>query len=182
MPDQYPPHHVPLRTSIPLQFRKVFKKTLGGVIQLTIGWMILTFPVWGILWGGWMKNPEILGNPTLLMVAWVGLYIMLITARCLYQFLYYVTYFYDVDDKNLIIRKGVITKREMILPFSKITDVSVDQDGMDVLLAIFDVHFSTPTVDSGLFAHIDGVNKRGAQQIRQLVLDAINAAHENERK
>ena len=90
------------------------------------------------------------------------------------NYLYYLTYFYDVDQKNLIIRKGVVTKREMILPFAKITDVSVDQDVMDVMLGIYDVHISTPTVDSGQFAHIDGLNRRGAQEVRQLILDMIN--------
>lgn len=168
--------HVPLRTRIPLQLRKVLKKTFGSIVKLTVGWLLLTFPVWGVLWGGWLKNPEILGNRALLTIGWVLLYVALFAARCAYQYLYYLTYYYDIDEKNLIIRKGVITKREMILPFSKITDVSVDQDGMDVVLGIYDVHFSTPTVDSGLFAHIDGVNKRGAQEIRQMILDLINSS------
>src|SRR6187402_1454310 len=117
--------HVPLRKRVPLQLRKVLKKTFGSLVQMTVGWLFLSFPVWGILWGGWMKNPEILGNRVVLTGAWILLYIFLFIARCAYQYLYYLTYFYDVDEKNLIIRKGVITKREMILPFSKITDVSV---------------------------------------------------------
>lgn len=166
--------HVPLRKRVPLQLRKVLKKTFGSLVQLTIGWLFLSFPVWGVLWGGWMKNPEIMGNPTLLTAGWVLLFILLFIARCAYQYLYYLTYYYDIDEKNLIIRKGVVTKREMILPFAKVTDVSVDQDVMDVMLGLYDVHFSTPTVDSGQFAHIDGLNRRGAQEVRQMILDMIN--------
>ena len=64
--------------------------------------------------------------------------------------------------------------QEITLPFSRITDVYVDQDMFDVFFGLYDVHISTPTQESGLFAHIDGVNKAGSQELRQMILDRIN--------
>ena len=94
----------------------------------------------------------------------------------IYQILYFVTYFYDVDENNFVIRKGVFTKREITLPFSKITDVYVDQDISDVMLGLYDVHISTPTIESGRFAHVDGLNRAGSTKLRKLILDAVNRA------
>lgn len=79
-----------------------------------------------------------------------------------------------MDDRNVIIRKGIIAKREITLPFSKITDVYVDQDVTDVVLGLYDIHISTPTAESGKFAHIDGLNKKGAMEIKKLVLERVH--------
>jgi uncharacterized membrane protein YdbT with pleckstrin-like domain len=92
-----------------------------------------------------------------------------------YELLYYLNYHYDMDDRNVLIRKGIVAKREITLPFSKITDVYVDQDVADVVLGLYDIHISTPTVESGRFAHIDGLNRKGATEIRKLILDHVHS-------
>ena len=50
----------------------------------------------------------------------------------------------------------------------------MDQDLFDVLFGLYDVHISTPTEQSGLFAHIDGVDKEGSQELRQFILHRMN--------
>jgi membrane protein YdbS with pleckstrin-like domain len=94
-----------------------------------------------------------------------------------YQYLYWRTYSYDMDHENIYIRKGVAAKRQTILPFSRITDVYLDQDLLDVVLGLYDLHISTPTVESGKFAHIDGLSWYGAARLRRLLLSKINRAH-----
>ncbi len=91
-----------------------------------------------------------------------------------YQYLYFKTYFYDIDEQNVIIRKGVISKKEITMPFAKITDVYLDRDIGDVILGLYDIYLSTPTAESGLFAHIDGVNKQGSIELRKLILEQVN--------
>ena len=113
-------------------------------------------------------------NKPLIWILWLLLVFLLILSRTLYEILYFVTYHYDTDDKNVMVRKGVLTKREITLPFSKITDVYVDQDIADVALGLYDVHISTPTAESGRFAHIDGLNKAGSARLRKLILDKVN--------
>jgi hypothetical protein len=47
-----------------------------------------------------------------------------------------------------------------------------------VVFGLYDVHMSTPTESSGQFAHIDGVDKAGSQQLRALLLERIHAAED----
>lgn len=109
-----------------------------------------------------------------LVIAWFFFVALLLCWNPLYQYLYFKRYFYDMNEKNIIIRKGVLAQKEITLPFSRITDVYVDQDILDVLFKLYDVHISTPTEESGLFAHIDGVSREGSKKLREMILDRIN--------
>lgn len=51
--------------------------------------------------------------------------------------------------------------------------VYVDQDLFDVLFGLYDVHISTATVTSGAIAHIDGLEKKDAEEIRKLILSKV---------
>ncbi len=165
----------PLRRTLPLRRRKIIKKSLWGVLGVLAGWGILSYFLY--LWLGQdpAELPErVAANRPALIFYWFLILGVLLLWKTAYQILYFVTYFYDMDDKNVIIRKGVLAKREITLPFSKITDVYVDQDLLDVFFALYDVHISTPTEQSGKFAHIDGVNKRSAMKLRGLILERIH--------
>ena len=52
--------------------------------------------------------------------------------------------------------------------YGKIQDVYVDQDLLDRILGIYDVHISSATYSSGIEAHIDGVDKVGAEGLKNL--------------
>jgi membrane protein YdbS with pleckstrin-like domain len=168
-----------LRQRIPLSHRKIIKKSFGRLLRLSVIAIFFTLVlavVYRTLASGGGNIAETLKHyQDTILAIWIMIMLIWVMWEPLYQYLYFGKYFYDMDDKNLIIRKGVLVKREIILPFSKITDVYVDQDIGDVMLAIYDVHISTPTVESGLFAHIDGVSKKGAQELRNLILEKINA-------
>ncbi len=167
-----------LRKAIPLERRKMLKKSFfPTVLRLLIAlplflvffWIVDTVASGTSASAAAMRQKEaqLLFAVLFLIGSWVF-------SSLVYEFLYFVKYFYDIDDKNLIIRKGVIVQREAILPFSKITDVYVDQDGLDVVFAIYDVHISTPTAVSGEFAHIDGVSRKNASILRDMILERIN--------
>ncbi len=168
----------PLRTTIPLQKRKILKKSFGSITKVVIGAIIGTVIIYMLLYGDVVELPPKLAqsayNKAYLMFLWFVLISTMLFSRMIYQILYFLTYFYDMDQNNVVIRKGVVTKREITLPFSKITDVYVDQDLLDVLLGLYDVHISTPTVESGVFAHVDGVNKKGASLLRKMILEKVN--------
>jgi len=167
-----------LRKAIPLEKRKVLKKSLTPMVLR----LLVAVPAFLIFF--WVIDAIAAGQgPTAIaMRAREGQLLLLSMlllggwafAPLIYEVLYFLNYFYDLDDKNLIIRKGVIIKKEAILPFSKITDVYVDQDALDVGFAIYDVHISTPTVASGEFAHIDGVSRKNASILRDMILEKIN--------
>lgn len=171
-----------LRQTVPLRKRKIFKKSIGGVLRV--------LPIAALLTLGFLLGVSVLSevegamgqffldNKHLLQVTWFTVIGLFVFSGAIYQTLYFLTYFYDIDAGNVVIRKGVVVKKEVSLPFTKITDVYVDQDFFDWFLGIYDVHISTPTVESGIFAHIDGVDKAGSVKLRGLILENINREDE----
>lgn len=159
---------------MPLRRRKILKKSFGSALSVFLVGGFFSLIGYTLLHFGIIPIPEEReGTAQLLITAWFGFLVVLMFWRMAYQYIYYLTYFYDIDQHNLTIRKGIIAKRTAILPFKRITDVYLDQDLWDVALGIYDVHISSPTQESGRFAHIDGVNRAGAEMIRDLVLERI---------
>jgi membrane protein YdbS with pleckstrin-like domain len=164
-----------LRKSIPLQSRKVVKKAIGGVVGILALSFFCATPFVIFYFSAAQELPEsvsyIAGR--LAVVVMIVLVLMLLTEP-VYEYYYWARYFYDMDEHNIVVRKGVFAQKEITIPFSRITDVYVDQDLLDVLFGLYDVHVSTPTEESGKFAHIDGIDKAGSQHLRQMILDRIN--------
>ena len=171
-----------LRDRIPLQKRKIVKKSIGAILAILIVFGFASFFVVGMLYGSMDGAPAggftafVRDHRAIIVTVWAILIGLQLCSCPFYQYLYFRSYFYDADKENVIIRKGVLAKKEITLPFSRITDVYVDQDLLDALLRLYDVHVSTPTQTSGEFAHIDGVDKNGSVQLRALVLEQVNRA------
>ncbi|MCB0359018.1 MAG: PH domain-containing protein [Bdellovibrionales bacterium] len=169
-----------LRRRYPLSRRKILKKSIpkiGRPLFVALATALLIAVVFHYVKRFDLDDPTgfILKQefPILLvygaLVVWLAWY-------PLYQFLYWRTYSYDADGCHLYIRKGVIIRKEAILPFSRITDVYLDQDFLDVVLGLYDLHFSTPTVESGKFAHIDGLSRAAAERLKASLLAQIGQA------
>ena len=165
----------PLRETIPLQKSKIVKKSMGGMIGVLVLAGFLTIFVVGFFFAEPDDMPEILRLlRSAIMVVFPVLIGLLLCSVPVYEYYYWKRYFYDMDEKNIVIRKGVIAQKEITLPFSRVTDVYVDQDLMDVMFGLYDVHISTPTEESGQFAHIDGVDKEGSRELRRMILERMN--------
>ena len=83
------------------------------------------------------------------------------------------SYYYNFTSDMLIIRKGVISIKEICLPFDKIQNVFVDQDIFDRLFGLFDVHVSTVSENSAMEAHIDGLSMENANHLKEVLLTKI---------
>ena len=158
------------REQFPLSTKKVLKKTITG----TLVWMILLLIIWGGLvavsssgtdTGGW------LGIATLGIF---GLMFFILLVVYLYQRWYYAVYFYDLTSDYIVIKKGPITPREITIPYERVQDVYVDQDLLDRIFGLYDVHLSSATISSGMEAHIDGVEKPAADGLRATLLQTVN--------
>ncbi len=88
---------------------------------------------------------------------------------------YIRTYFYDAGQGYLTIRKGAITPAEIHVMYQKIQDVYVDQDLLDRLMGLYDVHIASATSTSGREAHIDGVDAATADALKNFLLSSINS-------
>lgn len=167
---------LPLRRTIPLQKRKILKQNLHGVFGALTVWGLFT--ALGLI----LINIGILRMPPAaqagIVIRWFAVLGLLLIWKLGYPILYFITYFYDIEGENLVIRKGVVATKEVTLPFSRITDVYVDQDMLDVVFGLSDLHISTPTAESGQFAHIDGLSRKGAAALRELILKNISKKSE----
>jgi putative membrane protein len=91
----------------------------------------------------------------------------------LYWKAYIKSYFYDANDNFLTIRKGVFSSAEIHVQYSKIQDVYVDRDIMDRILGLYDVHIASATMSSSIEAHIDGVDYKTAELLKEYLFSKI---------
>ncbi|MEI8229927.1 MAG: PH domain-containing protein [Candidatus Peregrinibacteria bacterium] len=165
------------RKQFPLSPKKIIKKTIVGSI-----FAIIVISIIGIF-----------GIPMLIVIlsnafaqgenaqAFGGLIGILLFIDCItvilmawYQRAYFAVYYYELTDDFIIIRKGPITPREITIPYERVQDVYVDQDIVDRMFGLYDVHLSSATVSSGMQAHIDGVEKPAADGLRALLLQTVS--------
>jgi membrane protein YdbS with pleckstrin-like domain len=159
----------PTRTKFPLSTKKIFKKTLTSTLALSIFllslWAISFFSFRAMDTAGNVGNFISVGILTALSV--------LLALTYLYQRWYFNVYFYDLTSDYIVIKKGPITPSEITIPYERIQDVYVNQDLFDRILGLYDVHFSSATISSGMEAHIDGVERPAADGLRALVLKTV---------
>ncbi|MFH0739662.1 MAG: PH domain-containing protein [bacterium] len=157
------------RDKFPLSTKKVLKKTVMG----TLVWAILLLIIWGVFTFVSSTNSKIGGW---FIIATLGIFILLfliILAVYLYQRWYYAVYFYDLTPDFIQIKKGPITPKEITIPYERIQDIYVDQDLLDRIFGLYDVHLSSATISSGMEAHIDGVEKSVADGLRKMLLETV---------
>lgn len=160
------------REQFPLSTKKVLKKTILG----TIGWVIVLLFFYAILVVPilFTEKSQIGGYFGIITFGIFLLIFIIIAIVYLYQKWYYATYFYDLTSDYIIIKKGPITPREITIPYERVQDVYVDQDLLDRIFGIYDVHLSSATFTSGMEAHIDGVERADADGLRALLLKSVS--------
>lgn len=157
------------REAFPLSTKKVLKKTVAN----TLVWAISLLIAWGMLAAALSSGTD---TGSWLGITTFGIFVFLffvILVAYFYQRWYYAVYFYDLTPDFIQIKKGPITPREITLPYERIQDVYVDQDLLDRIFGLYDVHLSSATVSSGIEAHIDGVEKQAAEGLRAILLETV---------
>jgi len=158
------------REQFSLSYKKIIKKTMASTIAITI----LLLVIWGFL-------AFMLGSIGQEAIGWLGtatfgifgFLFLVILLTYLYQRWYFAVYFYDLTPDFIQIKKGPITPREITIPYERIQDVYVDQDLLDRIFGLYDVHLSSATISSGMEAHIDGVEKQAAEGLRAILLETV---------
>ncbi|MDF2691306.1 MAG: rane-flanked domain [Gammaproteobacteria bacterium] len=175
----------------PLDKKSIVKKTLWAwsFFIFNIGGLSILayFQPGGLQVVEGFKNalPPILAQSFLFNSGWLSLvYFLLIMLVIIYpyQILFYQSYHYEINSQNLIIKKGVFSVTQISIPFDRIQDVYIDQDILDRLLGLYDLHFSNASAYSARASHIDGLGKEAADTIRTLVLNQIKLNNHSEGK
>jgi uncharacterized membrane protein YdbT with pleckstrin-like domain len=158
------------RTAFPLSKKKILKKAIYGMLGKFILLMFLgaifVGPVLTVIKYAPMLNSIFLG---LIFLAIILTFIF----SYIYEILYFNTYYYELTESFVIIRKGVLSTKEINIPYDRIQDVYVDQDILDRIFGLYDVHISSATVSSGWLAHIDGVLQDSSQGLKNAILSKI---------
>lgn len=161
----------PLYKEIPLQRRLLLKKISLPTLFIAIATHIFS----AFLLSQFAVLAEIDASISdTVILGWSVIVFGTIFAKVLWDYIFILSYRYETDGHNMIIRKGIFAKHEVTLPFAKITDVYVDRDLLDVVYCLWDLHISTPTAVSGAVAHIDGLSKEGCRRLREIILDGIH--------
>ncbi len=155
----------------PLSPRKPLKKTLTQFPFIAVFCIFLVHPAMMLL----ESKISISSTGSILITS--AIFLIIVALIYLYEQWYFRTYFYNLTDRLIIIRKGPIASGEITISFDRIQDIYVDQDALDRLFNIYDVHISTATAASGFRAHIDGVEKGTAERLRALFLKKVEESH-----
>jgi putative membrane protein len=102
--------------------------------------------------------------------AGIVLWIIVIFLYSWYVKAYIRRYYYDAGPDFVTIKKGVFAPAEIHVQYQKIQDVYVDQDILDRIMGLYDVHIASATAASAIEAHIDGVEKAAAEGLKDLLL------------
>lgn len=166
-----------LTEKYPLEKTKPLKKTISGMGVFILIILIFCVPfLFGIL-----KSIKDTSSP----ISFIGVVLILfgvlflfVILKYIYEVFYLKYYEYDLEDKNLRIKKGVFSRNEITLPINRLQDVYVDQDVLDRIFGLYDVHVSSATMISGNLSHIDGLNKQNSEAIKNLILSGIHKENE----
>jgi len=167
------------RNKYPLSRRKIIKKTISNsivwLVLLTFAYVPTNLALNDFSSGANIKiNGEQIAF-SLSIPLWVlfAFYLLVIGLVYTYQVWYFNTYYYELGDTEVTIRKNPITPNEITMPYERLQDVYVDQDWLDRIFGLYDVHISTTTANSNFLAHIDGVEKTAAEGLRKQFLETI---------
>jgi membrane protein YdbS with pleckstrin-like domain len=166
------------REQFPLSSKKIIKKTIASTVAVVIGLLAILIIIIVILgsFGLSAAGSSAQGAFAFLGFAVIAILLLIfvvVLLTYLYQQWYFAVYFYELDNDYIVIKKGPITPREITIPYERIQDVYVDQDLLDRMFGLYDVHLSSATVSSGMEAHIDGVEKQAADGLRAILLETV---------
>ena len=164
-----------LQNRYPLSPKKFLKKMIDKLLGLYILAVFLTVGlIIGIIFSP--SSGEISMGAILFVILILGLVMLtIITAlNAWYVRVYIREYYYDASENFITIKKGVFSPTEIHVQWQKIQDVYVDQDILDRIMGLYDVHIASATASSGIEAHIDGVSRESAEALKKIFLDKVS--------
>jgi len=161
--------------NLPLSPKKVTKKSLPSVLAflilgaVSIGFGILMKNVVEMEDTVQFSNYFIFGGILLALVCSLGV--------ILYQYLYYKLYYYEFEETMAEIRKGVVSQATGHVYYKRIQNVYVDQDVLDRIFGIYDVHYETAGETSGFYSHVDGLTKENKDKLISFLNKQVMASN-----
>lgn len=163
--------------NLPLSSKKIIKKTIARTIRwawifipLLIG-LFASLVMQGSLYSiqrftnGQVTNQlEIMPGLKIILIG-IILVILSVIAVFIYEYFYYKLYYYEFTGDGAKIRKGVISQATGFVRYDRLQNIYVDQDILDRIFGLYDVHYETAGEISGFYSHVDGLNKENADKL-----------------
>ncbi len=132
------------------------------------------FGIWFIF-----TSPESSNHPNFLALWSLLAAALVLSLASIFFYAWYIkvyikNYFYAGEEHFITIKKGVFAPTEIHVQWQKIQDVYVDQDILDRIMGLYDVHIASATAASGIEAHIDGVDSAAAEGLKNFLLGKIS--------
>lgn len=160
--------------NLPLSPLKVVKKVLQkqpGIIfsLIFVGIFILAFQ------SSEIKGMENVSSSAVFygVIIFVAYLILSEIGSIIYEYLYYKYYYYDFREESAEIRKGVITQATGIVRYERIQNIFVDQDFLDRVLGLYDVHYETAGERSQFYSHVDGLDKENSDALVKFLNERV---------
>ncbi len=96
-----------------------------------------------------------------------------------YEYLYYRLYYYNFGNDRGEIKKGVIAQSSGHVFYNRLQNIYVDQDLLDRVFGLYDVHYETAGEISNVYSHVDGLNHENAQKLTTFLLGKITTDQNN---
>ena len=168
-----------LQQQFPLSSKKLAKKVLSsiipyGIVSIFIGGFL------GVLLAVLFSENQQASGVTMIIAPILGfvvVFLAIILMYVVYMKMYIKNYYYAGEDHFITIKKGVFAPAEIHVQWQKIQDVYVDQDILDRIMGLYDVHIASATAASGIEAHIDGVDKAAADGLKKFLLDKMSGTY-----
>lgn len=124
---------------------------------------------------GGMVRPSIIDHlpfdqpmaETVFFIALVCFPIVYCIGKTIYHYLQRRYLEFGIEEGNFYLKRGIILTARGSFPLSKISEIYIDQNLVDAILDMRNVHLSTRSVDSHTFARIGGIRSRDAQLLKQ---------------
>ncbi len=138
--------------NLPLSPLKVVKKT----IRRWLFWALFVLPFLYLSISSWY-GISMFGVAFLLLLP-----IMFVIV--IYEYYYYKLYYYNFAEDRAEIRKGVISRATGHVHYERLQNIYIDQDFLDRIFRLYDIHYETAGKTSDFYSHVDGLNKINADK------------------
>lgn len=155
--------------NLPLSKKKIIKKTLDVWFSNLIGLLLMIVLFAGALIFIVSTSSEaegirglsfsIIVFVTFIILASITFFIWL------YQYYYYKLYYYNFTEDGAEIKKGVFSRATGHIRYEKLQNIYVDQDFLDRIFGLYDIHYETAGEFSGFYSHVDGLEQENANKL-----------------
>lgn len=111
------------------------------------------------------KSASGLGNTKSFLAIFLTVIVLDLIATSIYHYLYYKLYYYNFTDEGAEIRKGVVSRQTGHVQYDRIQNIYIDQDFLDRIFGLYDIHYETAGEKSAFYSHVDGLNKENAEKL-----------------